>query len=150
MVFFCHILLTFCSLTKIQQSSIWSGPFSCKIISVMKVDENCLLFHVSHPRGSKWREINSLGSFKGTLRNKIDCVTTKREGGNFTNKRKNQGTYSDKLFWVNIYEARRLAYLSLQNNLLWISKLQLQYSLTRAVMCVDRDSCFSEYTRNLQ
>ena len=43
----------------------------------MKVDENCLLIHVSHPRGSKWIEINSLGSFKGILRIKLIAFTTK-------------------------------------------------------------------------
>ena len=67
----------------------------------MKVDENCLLFHVSHPRGSKWIEINSLGSFKGILRIKLIAFTTKRgflllvSLKLYKYKRKNQGTFSN-------------------------------------------------------
>ena len=75
--FFCHIL-HFVLWQKINSHPFGVVLFHVKIASLMKVDENCLLFHVSHPRGSKWIEINSLGSFKGILRIKLIAFTTKR------------------------------------------------------------------------
>ena len=93
--FFCHIL-HFVLWQKINSHPFGVFLFHVKIASLMKVDENCLLFHVSHPRGSKWIEINSLGSFKGILRIKLIAFTTKRGSFfssllNFTNINVNQG-----------------------------------------------------------
>ena len=66
--------LTFCSLTKNQQSSIWSGPFSCKN---RLFNESGWKLPPFSCFSSTWIEVDRnqfTWFFQGHTQNKIDCV----------------------------------------------------------------------------